>query len=67
MSTNCSIRTVSHDGQMNKIVLFPGISIEELTSLMQSLFSIDATPIGFLGQVCIHSEITLMTYSIHPL
>lgn len=51
MSVRCIVCTVSHDQKTHKVVLFPGIAVEEVNSLIQSLFQLEAPPIGFQGQV----------------
>lgn len=40
-----------HNEHSNKIVLFPGISVDELTALIQSLFAVDCAIIGLRGEV----------------
>ena len=51
MSVRCVVCTVSHENKSHKIVLFPGISIDELNSLTRSVFQLEAPAIGFQGQV----------------
>ena len=51
MSVRCVVCTVSHEDKTHKIVLFPGISIDELNSLTQSVFQLEAPAIGLQGQV----------------
>ena len=60
MSERCIVCTVTHESTSNKIVLFPGISVEELSALTQSLFALDSAPIGFQGRVCTNVFIYLL-------
>ena len=51
VSASCVVCCVLHAQIQHKIVLYPGIAVEELTALMQSLFELEVAPIALEGEV----------------
>ena len=44
---------LSYNGQVQKVALFEGLSTDQLTSLLKTVFSIEGTIVGFMAKVSI--------------